>query len=206
MIGAVSPPAGDFSEPVTSHTKRYVRSFWALDRTRAQARFYPAIHPLVSYAEDVDILARWWQIQGNPDWREHRNRILTLLELEEKLERMARIVGKDALPAEQQLSLLCAELLNDGFLYQSSFSPIDRYCSPERQSSMLRLLMHFIDRSKEALQAGATPEQIGGVPVLRRLRRLGEELEEDDPEESKRLWAEIDSELAGLQQGEDDAR
>ncbi len=206
MIGAVSPPAGDFSEPVTSHTKRYVRSFWALDRARAQARFYPAIHPLVSYAEDVDILARWWQIQGNPDWREHRNRILTLLELEEKLERMARIVGKDALPPEQQLSLLCAELLNDGFLYQSSFSPIDRYCSPERQSAMLRLLMHFIDRSEEALQAGATPEQIGGVPVLRRLRRLGEELEEDDPEEAKRLWAEIDSELAGLQQGEDDAR
>ncbi len=80
IIGAISPPAGDFSEPVTSHTKRYVRSFWALDRGRAQARFYPAIHPLTSYAEDVDVLARWWQSQGNPDWRDHRQRLLTLLE------------------------------------------------------------------------------------------------------------------------------
>jgi V/A-type H+-transporting ATPase subunit A len=204
IIGAVSPPAGDFSEPVTSHTKRYVRSFWALDRARAQARFYPAIHPLVSYAEDVDVLARWWQIQGNPDWRNHRQRILTLLEQQEKLERMARIVGKDALPAEQQLTLLCAELLNEGFLYQSSFSPVDRYCSPERQSAMLRLLMHFVDRSEEALRAGASPEAIGEVPVLRRLRRLGEELPENDPEEAKRLWTAIDQELAGIETGGDD--
>ncbi len=203
IIGAVSPPAGDFSEPVTSHTKRYVRSFWALDRARAQARFYPAINPLVSYAEDVDVLARWWQIQGNPDWRIHRQRILTLLEQQEKLERMARIVGKDALPAEQQLTLLCAELLNEGFLYQSSFSPIDRYCSPERQSAMLRLLMHFVDRSAETLAAGAGPEAIGEVPVLRRLRRLGEELPEDDPEEANRLWTAVDRELGEINTGGD---
>ena len=207
IIGAVSPPAGDFSEPVTSHTKRYVRSFWALDRARAQARFYPAIHPLTSYTEDVDTLARWWQIQGNPDWRNHRRRILTLLEQQEKLERMARIVGKDALPDEQQLTLLCAELMNEGFLYQSSFSPIDRYCSPERQSAMLRLLMHFIDRAGEALKAGATPESIGQVAVLRRLRRLGEELPENSPDEVTRLWSAIDRELSGLETGgQDDAR
>ena len=207
IIGAVSPPAGDFSEPVTSHTKRYVRSFWALDRARAQARFYPAIHPLVSYAEDVDTLARWWQIQGNPDWRDHRQRILTLLEQQEKLERMARIVGKDALPDEQQLTLMCAELMNEGFLYQSSFSPIDRYCSPERQSAMLRLLMHFIDRAGDALTAGARPESIGEVAVLRRLRRLGEELPEDSPDEFTRLWSAIDRELAELETGgQDDAR
>lgn len=207
IIGAVSPPAGDFSEPVTSHTKRYVRSFWALDRGRAQARFYPAIHPLVSYAEDVDVLARWWQVQGNPDWRDHRQRILTLLEQQEKLERMARIVGKDALPDEQQLTLLCAELLNEGFLYQSSFSPIDRYCSPERQSAMLRLLMHFVDQAGETLKAGASPEAISQVPVLRRLRRLGEELPEDDPEEANKLWTAIDQELGEIKTGdEDDAR
>jgi V/A-type H+-transporting ATPase subunit A len=192
---------------VTSHTKRYVRSFWALDRGRAQARFYPAIHPLVSYAEDVDVLARWWQVQGNPDWRDHRQRILTLLEQQEKLERMARIVGKDALPDEQQLTLLCAELLNEGFLYQSSFSPIDRYCSPERQSAMLRLLMHFVDQAGETLKAGASPEAISQVPVLRRLRRLGEELPEDDPEEANKLWTAIDQELGEIKTGdEDDAR
>jgi V/A-type H+/Na+-transporting ATPase subunit A len=138
VIGAVSPPAGDFSEPVTSHTKRYVRSFWALDRGRAQARFYPAIHPLTSYAEDVDTLARWWQLQGNGDWKEHRRRLLTLLEQQAKLERMARIVGKDALPDEQQMTLLAADLMNEGFLRQSSFSDMDRYCSPKRQTAMLQ--------------------------------------------------------------------
>jgi V/A-type H+-transporting ATPase subunit A len=206
IIGAISPPAGDFSEPVTSHSKRYVRSFWALDRGRAQARFYPAIHPLTSYAEDVDVLARWWQLQGNPDWREHRQRLLTLLEQQEKLERMARIVGKDALPPAQQLTLLCADLVNEGFLYQSSFSEIDRYCSPARQSAMLRLLMHFIDRAAEAIDARASVDDLAGLPVLRRLRRLGEEMAEDKLDLAKILWAEIDEQFEALKGANDDAR
>ncbi len=206
IIGAISPPAGDFSEPVTSHSKRYVRSFWALDRGRAQARFYPAIHPLTSYAEDVDVLARWWQLQGNPDWRNHRQRLLTLLEQQEKLERMARIVGKDALPPAQQLTLLCADLVNEGFLYQSSFSEVDRYCSPTRQSAMLRLLMHFIDRANEAIEAGFSVEDVASVPVLRRLRRLGEEMAEEDLDEAKTIWNEIDDEFAALKGADKDAR
>jgi len=206
IIGAISPPAGDFSEPVTSHSKRYVRSFWALDRARAQARFYPAIHPLTSYAEDVDVLARWWQLQGNPDWREHRQRLLTLLEQQEKLERMARIVGKDALPPAQQLTLLCADLVNEGFLYQSSFSEIDRYCSPARQSAMLRLLMHFIDRAAEAIDARASVDDLAGLPVLRRLRRLGEEMAEDKLDLAKTLWAEIDEQFEALKGANEDAR
>jgi len=179
VIGAVSPPAGDFSEPVTSHTKRYVRSFWALDRGRAQARFYPAIHPLTSYAEDVDALARFWQVEGNPEWKAHRRRLLTLMEQQARLERMARIVGKDALPDEQQLTLLCADLMNEGFLRQSSFSPVDRFCSPKRQTAMLRLLMRFIDLAEEAVGRGVGPETISAMPVLRTLQRLGEEYGED---------------------------
>ena len=99
IIGAISPPAGDFSEPVTMNTRRCVRTFWALDRERAQARFYPAIHPLQSYSADVDALAHWWQTQGNPDWVVNRRSVLELLETQMRLERMARIVGKDALPA-----------------------------------------------------------------------------------------------------------
>ena len=105
IIGAVSPPAGDFSEPVTLHTKRYVRCFWALDRQRAQARFYPAIHPLLSYSADAAALADWWKLHGNPDWLAQRQRVLSLLEQQAHLERMARIVGRDALPAPQQLAL-----------------------------------------------------------------------------------------------------
>ena len=199
IIGAISPPAGDFSEPVTSHTKRYVRSFWALDRERAQARFYPAIHPLTSYAEDVDILARWWQKSGNPDWRAHRQQLLTLLEQQARLERMARIVGKDALPPEQQIVLLCAELMNEGFLYQSSFSVVDRFCSPARQSAMLRLLMHFLETAQAAVKREVAPDDIAALPVLRRLRRLGEEMGEEQTDLAKTLWTAVDDEFHGLQ-------
>ena len=199
IIGAISPPAGDFSEPVTSHTKRYVRSFWALDRDRAQARFYPAIHPLTSYAEDVDIMARWWQTNGNPDWRAHRQQLLTLLEQQARLERMARIVGKDALPPEQQIVLLCAELMNEGFLYQSSFSAVDRFCSPARQSAMLRLLMHFLESAQAAVQRGVAPDDISSLPILRRLRRLGEEMGEEQIATAKEFWKAIDDEFHELQ-------
>jgi V/A-type H+/Na+-transporting ATPase subunit A len=202
VIGAVSPPAGDFSEPVTSHTKRYVRSFWALDRSRAQARFYPAIHPLTSYAEDVDALARWWQLQGNPDWKEHRRRLLTLLEQQARLERMARIVGKDALPNEQQMTLLAADLMNEGFLRQSSFSDVDRYCSPKRQTAMLRLMMQFIDQAEEAVGRGVTPAAIGAMPILRKLQRLGEEFGESQIEDKAAIAAEIGAAFAQLEKQE----
>ncbi|NDY97080.1 V-type ATP synthase subunit A [Wenzhouxiangella limi] len=191
VIGAVSPPAGDFSEPVTSHTKRYVRSFWALDRGRAQARSYPAIHPLKSYAEDVDTLARWWQLQGNSEWREYRRRLLGLLESQARLERMARIVGKDSLPPEQQLTLLAADLMNEGFLRQSAFSEVDRFCSPKRQTAMLRLMMQFIDLAGEAVAAGTPPAEIAAMPILRTLQRLGEEFGEDDLERQSEVASEI---------------
>ena len=198
VIGAVSPPAGDFSEPVTSHTKRYVRSFWGLDRSRAQARFYPAIHPLSSYAEDVDTLARWWQLQGNPDWKSHRRRLLTLLEQQARLERMARIVGKDALPAEQQLTLLCADLVNEGFLRQSAFSPADRYCSPRRQTAMLKLMMRFMDLAEEAIAQGVAPDDVAAMPVLRSLQRLGEEYPEDRVDEMTAVAAVVESAFSRL--------
>jgi len=192
VIGAVSPPAGDFSEPVTLHTKRFVRCFWALDAERARARFYPAIHPLTSYSEDAGRVAPWWQAHGNSEWAKHRERLLTLLGQQARLERMARIVGKDALPAAQQVTLTCADLVNDGLLRQSSFSETDRYCSPERQAAMLRVIVHFLDRAEEAVQAGADPVAIAELPVLAELARLGEEYGEDRIADIEQLWHAID--------------
>jgi V/A-type H+-transporting ATPase subunit A len=179
IIGAVSPPAGDFSEPVTTHTKRFVRSFWALDRDMAQARFYPAINPLRSYSSDADALAHWWQRHGNPHWPSHRKQLLTLLGQQEQLERMARIVGRDSLPAVQQLTLLCADLVNEGILRQSSFSKVDRYCSPARQTAMLLTVMDFIQLAEKAVQAGTPPAELAKLPLYARLQRLGEEYGED---------------------------
>jgi V/A-type H+-transporting ATPase subunit A len=194
----VSPPSADFSEPVTTHTKRYVRCFWALDATRAHARFYPAIHPLVSYSEDAEALASFWTAQGNPDWPAQRRRFLTLLEQEARLERMARIVGMDALPPRQQLTLLCAELINEGFLRQSAFSETDRFCSPGRQMAMMQILMRFIGLAEAALAQGGAIERIRSLGVLRGLRRMGEEIPDEHPEAFDRLRAALETELAQL--------
>ncbi len=180
IIGAVSPPSSDFSEPVTIHTKRYVRNFWALDRKRAQARFYPAIDPLTSYSEDAVDLAKWWQKQGAPEWDRQRRRFLTLLEEQTRLERMARILGKDSLPPKQQLVLMLADLVNEAFLRQSAFSENDRFASPKRQTKMMGLLDCFMDQAQKAVDAGVAVETINALPELRRLQRMGEEIGEEN--------------------------
>jgi V/A-type H+-transporting ATPase subunit A len=198
VIGSISPPSGDFSEPVTAHSKRYVRGLWTLDVKRAQARFYPAIHPLQSYSEDVDVLAGWWRTAGNPAWAELRRRFLSLLEDQARLDRMARIIGKDAMPAHQQALLLCAELIDEGFLRQLAFSPVDRYASPARQSAMMNLLGRFADLVERAVAHGVTPEAIVRLPVYRRLSRMGEDIPEDEPARFEALRDEIEHSFAEL--------
>jgi V/A-type H+-transporting ATPase subunit A len=198
IIGAVSPPSADFSEPVTTHTKRYVRCFWALDASRAQARFYPAIHPLQSYSQDVDVLSDFWKQQGHPRWAEQRRRFLTLLEEQSHLERMARIVGKDALPQRQQHILLCAELINEAFLRQSAYSEMDRFCSPSRQIAMMRLISHFIDLSETAVAQNISVDEISCLSVMRRLRRMGEEIGEEQLDGFKILRTHLETEFAKL--------
>jgi V/A-type H+-transporting ATPase subunit A len=198
VMGAISPPSGDFSEPVTSHTKRYVKAFWALDVKRAQARFYPAIHPLQSYAEDAAEFAPWWATQGNGQWLALRRRFLTLLDDQARLERMARIVGKDALPPRQQLTLLCADLVGEAFLRQSAFSEVDRVCSPARQAAMMKLLARFITLAEAALANGATPEMLTALPVLRPLQRMGEDIGDSELPRFDELAARLEREFAPL--------
>jgi V/A-type H+-transporting ATPase subunit A len=211
LLGSISPPSGDFSEPVTSHTKRYVRSFWALDAKRAQARFYPAVNPLQSYSEDSLDMAVWWQkvyaevgtgrarkASGTNEWLELRRRVLTLLDEQARLERMARIIGKDALPERQRLLLACAELVNEAFLRQSAFAPLDRYCGPQRQACMLRLLSHFIERAQRAADEGAAPESIQALGPVRALMRMGEDIGEDMLARFTELEREIDAAFDAL--------
>ncbi len=198
IIGAISPAAGDFSEPVTTHTRRSVRTFWALDRSRAQARFFPAIDPLQSYSGDVDALGQWWQVQGNPQWSAQRRRVLELLESKSRLERMARIVGKDALPPVQQLTLLCADLVEEAVLRQSSYSSTDRFCSPQRQTAILGAVTRFIDLAQNALEHGASPEGISALPIRQALLRVGETYGEDRIPAIRELWKQMDTEFATL--------
>ncbi len=206
IIGAISPAAGDFSEPVTMNTRRCVRSFWALDRERAQARFFPAINPLLSYSADADALAAWWHAEGNPDWLEQRRRVLELLQAQVHLERMARIVGKDALPPVQQLTLLCAELVNEAVLRQSSFSEVDRYCSPQRQTAILGIIVRFLDLARAAVEAGATPESIASLPLRVTLQRIGEEYGEGRIAGIRALWQQMEQQFGALSREHGHAR
>jgi len=211
LLGSISPPSGDFSEPVTSHTKRYVRSFWALDAKRAQARFYPAVNPLQSYSEDSLDMAVWWQkvysnvptararaASGENEWLELRRKFLTLLDEQARLERMARIIGKDALPARQRLSLACAELVNEAFLRQSAFSPIDRTCGPARQACLMRLLAHFIELAQHAAARGVSPEAITTLDVMRPLARMSEDISERDLDRFAALEARMEQAFTAL--------
>jgi len=208
VLASISPPSGDFSEPVTSHTKRQVRSFWALDVKRAQSRFYPAINPLQSYSEDSVDLSAWWgrifsglsadaQAPAN-EWGDLRRRFLTLLGEQARLERMARIIGKDALPARQQLILFGAGLFNEAFLRQSALSSNDRYCGPQRQGLMMRSLACFIDAAEAALAKGVSCDAIAAMQVVRQLERMGEDLAENDTQAFARLASTMASEFAAL--------
>ncbi len=198
VIGAVSPPGGDFSEPVTAHARRFTKCFWALDKERAQARFYPAIHPLQSYSGYVDDVARWWQDRGGMHWQDRRARVLTMLEQQARLEKMAKIVGRDALPAEQRLILVCADVITETLLSQSAFSENDRYCTPEKQLAMLELLDQFMDLAEEAVTAGADPDAFYALPVMRKVQRAGDDVANDDLDAIKDIGREMDEAFAGM--------
>jgi V/A-type H+-transporting ATPase subunit A len=175
IIGAVSPPGGDFSEPVTQHTKRFIRCFWALDRDLANSRHYPAISWIDSYSEYAEELLEWWD-KRDPEWRELRSRALDLLKREQRLEQIVRLIGPDALPDEQRLILLTAEALRNGFLQQSSFDEVDKYCAPEKQVPILRAILGFHARADEAIRAGAPLAEISAMSARERLSRLKSEV------------------------------
>jgi len=198
VMGAISPPSGDFSEPVTSHTKRYVRAFWALDVKRAQARFYPAVHPLQSYAENAAEFAPWWNENGNTQWLELRRRFLMLLDEQSRLERMAKIIGKDALPARQQLTLACADLVNEAFLRQNAFAPKDRVAGPAKQAAMMRIIGRFIELATQAVAAGLAPDRLARLECLRPLVRMGEEIGNDESEKFDAVGAALEAEFHAL--------
>ena len=154
VIGAVSPPGGDFSEPVTQHTKRFIRCFWALDRELANARHYPAISWIDSYSEYAEEIKPWWE-KVNPFWSGVREKALDLLKREQRLSQIVKLIGPDALPDNQRLILLIAEMVKNGFLQQSAFDDIDMFSVPEKQVRILKIIMDFYDRALAIVQLGA---------------------------------------------------
>jgi V/A-type H+/Na+-transporting ATPase subunit A len=182
IIGAVSPPGGDFSEPVTQHTKRFIRCFWALDRDLANARHYPAISWIDSYSEYAEEMLEWWD-RKDPFWKEARAETLDLMKREQRLEQIVRLIGPDALPDEQRLILVTAEMIKNGFLQQSSFDEIDKYCVPEKQVLILRIIMEFHRRALAAVKAGVPLADVVALPARERITRLKSDVPNDRLEE-----------------------
>jgi len=178
IIGAVSPPGGDFSEPVTQHTKRFIRCFWALDKDLANARHYPAISWTDSYSEYAEEVQLWWE-QVNPDWVSVRKSCLNLLKQEQKLAEIVRLIGPDALPDEQKLILLAAQIIKDGYLQQNSFDEVDMYCVPEKQVRLLKLIMEFYERADTCIALGAPMTKITETGLKETLSRLKSTVKND---------------------------
>ena len=196
IVGAVSPPGGDFSEPVTQHTRRFIRCFWALDTELANARHYPSIHWLHSYSEYVEDVGAWWEKQAT-DWSQLRTEALTLLQREDRLQQIVKLVGPDVLPDSQRLILFIAEIFKDGFLTQSAFDEKDMFCTPERQVALLRTILMLYGRGRELIQAGAPLARLRGLPSVPQLLRAKSAFGNDDmggfAELGKRLGDELDA-------------
>jgi V/A-type H+-transporting ATPase subunit A len=173
LLGAVSPPGGDFSEPVTTHTLRFIGTFWALDSELAFRRHFPAINWLRSFTRYLDVASRWWS-QYERGWEEVRAKALELLEEASEIEETARIIGEKALPDEQRLVLLMAEMLREGFLVQSAFHEVDTYCEAEKQTSLLKVLIEFYNTAEPIIRQGVTIEKVRELDIVSEMMRLKE--------------------------------
>lgn len=193
IIGAVSPPGGDFSEPVTQQTRRFVRCFWALDRELASARHFPAIHPVDSYSEYASDLEAWWTDQ-EPDWALLRAEALDLMQKDRRLQQLVKLVGEDALPEDQKLALFGARLWREGFFQQNAFDPIDRYTTPEKQVAMMRVLQHWITRATAVMRHHLPFYRIRELPVVEKIIRM-KEIPNEEIEAIRRLMTQIDDEI-----------
>ena len=172
VIGAVSPPGGDISEPVSQATLRIVKVFWGLDANLAYKRHFPAVNWLTSYSLYVDTMARWFNTNVAPDWMELRARLMRLLQDEAELEEIVKLVGMDALSAPDRLKLEAARSIREDFLHQNAFDETDTYTSLEKQHDMMLLVIRYYDQCAAALEKGAKADDLIALPVRERIGRF----------------------------------
>ncbi len=170
ILGAVSPPGGDLTEPVTSHTRRFVRSVWSLDRDLAYARHYPAVSWRDSSSRDAEQLAIWQAEHGDTDWGERRRRALRLLTDADRIEQVAQLVGADSLPAAERLTLRVARLVREVVVQQSAILDNDQYSSPDKQTALMTLVLELGDRLIAALGRGVTVAALEALDLSAALR------------------------------------
>ena len=195
-IGAVSPPGGDISEPVSQATLRIVKVFWGLDSSLAYKRHFPAINWLTSYSLYLDLLENWFKENVAEDWMELRGRMMAILQKEAELDEIVKLVGMDALSSKDRLQMETARSIREDFLHQLAFHEVDTYTSPNKQLLMMRLILKFHDGAEEVLSKGADIEDIVKLPVREQIGRFKYIAEENTTAEYDAVCKNIDDQLA----------
>ena len=192
IVGAVSPSGADFTEPVTTHTIRFIKTFWALDTRLAYSRHYPSINWMQSYSGYLEDISKWWKENVSPDWYDLRAESYHILQREDTLKEIVRLLGPEALPDEEKLVMEVARMLKIGILQQNSFDKVDTYCSPVKQLKLVRLMVKFYKEAQKALKEGKTLADIRALPIITTL--LKAKFEVTDEQISK--LDEIDKQLS----------
>jgi len=198
LVGAVSPSGGDFTEPVTTHTMRFIKTFWALDAKLAYSRHYPSINWMSSYSGYLNDVAKWWSKNVSNDWFKIRGEIYGILQREDTLKEIVRLLGPEALPDEEKLILEIARMIKIGILQQNSFDNVDTYCSPTKQFKLLELLMMFYHSGIQAIKNGVSINDIRSMPVIGTLLKARMEVHDDQIEKLEQLNTEINEQFKNI--------
>lgn len=198
ITAAVSPPGGDFSEPVTANTKRFVKTFWGLDSNLANRKHFPSINWLYSYSGYINIIEEWALESGLEDWGRYRQEMFTILQKDDELQHIAELIGSKALPADEQLIILVADIIKEGFLQQNAYDKIDSFCPLEKQMKMMKLMLLFNNRAEILIKNGCPISLIIGLKSVQILKRMKEDVPNDNIVQMNKMEDYIHTEMEEL--------
>jgi V/A-type H+/Na+-transporting ATPase subunit A len=203
LVGAVSPSGADFTEPVTTHTIRFIKTFWALDTRLAYSRHYPSINWMQSYSGYLEDVSKWWKENVTGEWYDLRAESYHILQREDTLKEIVRLLGPEALPDEEKLVLEVARMVKIGILQQNSFDKVDTYCSPQKQVKLVKLMVKFYKEAQKALKTGAPLADIRAMPVIPSLLKAKFEVPEEQLNKLEDLDKQIDEQFRKVVSGEE---
>lgn len=201
LVGAVSPSGADFTEPVTTHTIRFIKTFWALDTRLAYSRHYPSINWMQSYSGYLEDVSKWWKENVSPEWYELRSESYHILQREDTLKEIVRLLGPEALPDEEKLVLEVARMIKIGILQQNSFDKVDTYCGPEKQVKLVKLMVKFFKEAQKALKSEVSLTEIRAMPIITQLLKAKFEIPEEQLQKLQDLDKELDEQFRKLSAG-----
>jgi V/A-type H+/Na+-transporting ATPase subunit A len=203
IVGAVSPSGADFTEPVTTHTIRFIKTFWALDTRLAYSRHYPSINWMQSYSGYLEDVSKWWKQNVSAEWYGLRAESYNILQREDTLKEIVRLLGPEALPDEEKLVLEVARMIKIGILQQNSFDKVDTYCSPQKQLKQVKLMVQFYKNSQKALRDGASLVDIRAMPVITSLLKAKFEVTDEEVSKLDTMEQEMNDQFSKLGQREE---